>query len=68
MIGGNFAAIDGQAERSRTDIEIRGGFGDVDPGLLIIRLIARDPIMAAQSYYPLSYPTVATSGEVAIAV
>ncbi len=42
MIGGDFAAIDGQSQRTRADIEICGGIGQVDPGRLFIGLIAGD--------------------------
>jgi hypothetical protein len=31
MIGGDFAAIDGQAERTGADIETSGSIGQVDP-------------------------------------
>ena len=68
MIGGNFAAIDGQAERARADIEIRGGIGQVDPGLLFIRLVAGDMMMATQGGYSLTCPSVAASCEMAVAV
>ena len=68
MIGGNFAAIDGQAERARADIEIRRGIGQVDPQLLFIGLVAGDSIMTAQGGYSLPCPAIAASCEMAIAV
>ena len=68
MIGRDVASVDGQPERSRADIEKNGGFGEVDPGVVFVRLIARDAVMATQGSDSLACPAVTAAGEVTVTV
>ena len=68
MVSGYFAAVDSQPECSRANVEKSGGIGQVHPWLLLVGLIARNAVMAAQCGDPLSGPTISASGKVAIAI
>jgi hypothetical protein len=47
MIVRDLATVDCQPKSSRTDIEKSSGIGEVGPVFLLVRLIARDALMAA---------------------
>ena len=68
MIGGDLAAVDCHAERSRAYIEKSRSIGEVDPMLLFFWLIAWDAVIASQGRDSLACPTVATPGKVTVAV
>ena len=68
MIGRDFAAVDSQTERARTDIEISSGIREVDPSLRVIRLVTRNAMMTTQSSDSLACPSIASSCEMAISI
>ncbi len=68
MIGGDFAPIDGQPQRSGADTEVVGSISQVDPESFFVRLITGNAIMASQGCDSLARPTIAASCEMTIPV
>jgi hypothetical protein len=65
MSGFDFASLDGQPERSRTEPEDASGFGQIHPPFSgpSIAIVASDVVVAAERNHPFSSPPIATSGE-----
>jgi hypothetical protein len=65
MSGFDFASLDGQPERSRTDPEDTSGVGQIHPPFSgsSIGIVARDVVVAAERDHAFSSPPIATPGE-----
>jgi hypothetical protein len=65
MSGFDFASLDGQPERSRTDPEDASGFVQIHPPVRrpSIAIVASDVVVAAERDHPFSSPPIATPGE-----
>ena len=65
MSGVDFASLDGQTERSRSDAEDASGFGQIHPPVSgsSIAIAASDVVVAAERDYPFSSPPIATPRE-----
>ena len=65
MCGFDFTSLDGQPERSRTDAEDAGGFGQIHPPFSgsSIAIAASDVVVAAERDHPFSSPAISTPSE-----
>jgi hypothetical protein len=70
MGGFDFASLDGQPERSRTDPEDASGFGEIHPSFRCpsIPIVTSDVVVGTERDHSFSSPAIPTPGEESIPI
>src|ERR1700739_2536888 len=70
MLGTKRACLDGQAQRSSTDIQKRGCFAEIHPAIhfLILWIITRNVVITSQRSNSFLCPSIATPRFVSVAI